>query len=177
MALLSCTQYPPPLLFFFFATLFICCCAGRIHSVQKVLIARHREARLALFLLQGEEERDRRGPSRLRREKKKKHTRPVMQKHRFNVRLGSVISNGERKKLGWTGRKKGDGDYKWRKQGHIQGPKRMPVILLMEHSKELFERIEPTKRFLDPGPPRWSLWEWLHRGRYPYWSNCCPLFR
>lgn len=31
----------------------------------------------------------------------KKHTRPVMQKHRFNVRLGSVISSGERKKLVW----------------------------------------------------------------------------
>lgn len=79
--------------------------------MQKVLIARHWEAQLALFPQQGEEERDRRGPSRLRREKKKKkHTRPVMQKHRFNVRLGSVISNGERKKLGWTGRKKGDRD-------------------------------------------------------------------
>lgn len=29
-----------------------------------------------------------------------------MQKHRFNVRLGSVISSGERKKLVWTGRKR-----------------------------------------------------------------------
>lgn len=36
----------------------------------------------------------------------KKHTRPVMQKHRFNVRLGSVISSGERKKLVWSGRKR-----------------------------------------------------------------------
>lgn len=72
--------------------------------MQKVLIVRHWEAWLALFPLQGKEERDRRGPSRLR--KKEKHTRPVMQKHRFNVRLGSVISSGERKKLVWTGRKR-----------------------------------------------------------------------
>lgn len=44
-------------------------------------------------------------------EGKKIHTRPVMQKHRFNVRLGSVISSGERKKLGWTGREEEqDGD-------------------------------------------------------------------
>ena len=56
------------------------------------------------FHCKGKEERDRRGPSRLR--EKKKHTRPVMQKHRFNVRLGSVISSGESKKLVWTGRKR-----------------------------------------------------------------------
>lgn len=74
--------------------------------MQKVLIVRHCEAWLALFPLQGKEERDRRGPSRLRKKEKKKHTRPVMQKHRFNVRLGSVISSGERKKLVWTGRKR-----------------------------------------------------------------------
>lgn len=44
-------------------------------------------------------------------EGKKIHTRPVMQKHRFNVRLGSVISGGERKKLGWTRREEEqDGD-------------------------------------------------------------------
>lgn len=48
------------------------------------------------------------GPSRLRERERKKHTRPVMQKHRFNVRLGSVISSGERerKKLVWSGRKR-----------------------------------------------------------------------
>lgn len=36
---------------------------------------------------------------------KKQHRRPVMQKHRFNVRLASRISSGGRKKLVWTGRK------------------------------------------------------------------------
>lgn len=65
---------------------------------------------MCYFLLQWKEERererDRRGPSRLR---EKKHTRPVMQKHRFNVRLGSVISSGERKKLVWIGRKRETG--------------------------------------------------------------------
>lgn len=78
--------------------------------MEKVLIVKHWEAWLVLFPLQGKEERDRRGPSRLSEKKKKTHTRPVMQKHRFNVRLGSVISSGERKKLVWTGRKQGDGD-------------------------------------------------------------------
>lgn len=44
-------------------------------------------------------------------EGKKIHTRPVMQKHRFNVRPGSVISGGGKKKLGWTGREEEqDGD-------------------------------------------------------------------
>lgn len=43
-----------------------------------------------------------------KKEKKRQHTRPVMQKHTFNVRLGSaVMSRGERKKLGWNDRKGG----------------------------------------------------------------------
>lgn len=52
----------------------------------------------------GKDERGRRRPSRL--QGGKKHTRPVMQKHRFNVRLASRISSGGRKKLVWTGRKR-----------------------------------------------------------------------
>lgn len=56
-------------------------------------------------------------------EGKKIHTRPVMQKHRFNVRLGSVISGGERKKLGWTRREEEqDGDLMWRKRRRIHRP-------------------------------------------------------
>lgn len=52
----------------------------------------------------GKDERGRRRPSRL--QGGKKHTRPVMQKHRFNVRLASRRSSGGRKKLVWTARKR-----------------------------------------------------------------------
>lgn len=58
----------------------------------------------------GERQKRAQQAERKKRKKEKTHTRPVMQKHRFNVRLGSVISSGERKKLVWTGRKQGDGD-------------------------------------------------------------------
>lgn len=90
-------------------------------------------------------------------EEKKIHTRPVMQKHRFNVRLGSVISAGERKKLGWTGRE----ERGWRldaeeAEAHPEALGRMPVILLMEHSERAFEEIESTEGSPGPGPHRWS---------------------
>lgn len=90
-------------------------------SVQK---SADSEAPCAPIPLQGEEEGRRERERERERQKraqpterrgrgrgKKIHTRPVMQKHRFNVRLGSVISGGERKKLGWTGREgEQDGD-------------------------------------------------------------------
>lgn len=117
----------------------------------------------APFPLQGEEEgeKGRRGPSRLRErregKRKKIHTRLVMQKHRFNVRLGSVISGGERKKLGWTTRE----ERGWRldaegAEAHPEALGRMPVILLMEHSEWAFEGIESTEGSPGPGPQRWS---------------------
>lgn len=45
-----------------------------------------------------------------------------MQKHRFNVRLGSVISSGESKKLVWTGRKRVTGEEKRGRQRLIKRP-------------------------------------------------------
>lgn len=45
----------------------------------------------ALFPLQEKEERGRQQRAEQTEEKKKTHTRPVMQKHRFNVRLGSLL--------------------------------------------------------------------------------------
>lgn len=89
---------PPPLV----ATLFICCFVleecksadskAAVGSPGAVSTAKRRSGR------------QKKAQSTEGREKNK-HRRPVMQKHRFNVRLASRISSGGRKKLVWTDRK------------------------------------------------------------------------
>lgn len=93
-----------------------------------------------------------------------------MQKHRFNVRLGSVISGGERKKLGWTAREeRGRRLDAEEAEAHPEALGRMSVILLMEHSGWAFEGIESTE-----GSPRSRATETvssgtrLHSGRHPH---------
>lgn len=59
-----------------------------------------------------------------------------MQKHRFNVRLGSVISSGERKKLVWTGRKRVNRGGEEEEAASHQAAWGMTVHPLMEQLEE-----------------------------------------
>lgn len=131
--------------------------------MQKVLIMRHWEAWLALFPLQGKRgERQKRAQQTEKKKKKKIHTRPVMQKHRFNVRLGSGVSSGERKKLVRTNRKRETEIRGGEEAESHPAASGVPVITLMEHSEKLLKGFSPGE-ITGPGPPRWSLWERLHR--------------
>lgn len=102
MALSCCTQYPPP----FCNTVYLLLCwknSGCAESADSEALG---GLACAISTARERGERQKRAQQTEKKRKEKKHTRPVMQKHRFNVRLGSVISSGERKKLVWTGRKR-----------------------------------------------------------------------
>lgn len=125
MALSGCTQHPhpptPPPPSSCCHTVYLLFCAERMRAAaHKVLIARRRRARRALFPLRGKEERGRRRPS-TTRGGGEKHTRPVMQKHRFNVRLASYKQRRE-EKAGLDRQEEGDGDETRRTRRHRGAP-------------------------------------------------------
>lgn len=103
---------------------------------------------------------------------KKKHTRPVMQKHRFNVRLGSVISSGERKKLVWTRRKMETENGRGGNRVSSSGL-RMPLRLLTEHTVELLKG-QSLVEITGPGPTWVFLGVTSLRGRYPLLRQLLP---